>query len=180
MKKFGDYHWQLWCSENNPTPPKLVTYEASMTRRLAELSGRKPTILKRREIRSRASIRDCQFIGQNPSAWLWQREILLGNEIPWLYGYTLTLPSARSRRLWDLHRIGSKPLGEKLFTAGNVNREYFDVGQIGKQHRLWHRVKAFKSDIPEKLWARCSVFDYQGNSLLLYEVLFPECPGLRE
>ncbi len=178
MKFSADYHWQPWCYVENPMPPELMTYEASMTRRLWELSGKKPRILKRKESLSKASNRNCQFLEIKPSSWLWQREILLGNEIPWLYGYTLTLPTARAPGLWDLHRIGSKPLGEKLFTANGVYREFFDVGQIGSEHQLWQRVKAIKSDIPEKLWARCSVFNYQGNPLLLFEVIFPECPGL--
>ena len=178
MKVSVDFHWQPWCYSNNPVPPELVTYEASMTRLLALKSGEKPRILKRKEALNKASHNNCELLGQSPTSWLWQREILLGNEVPWLYGYTLTLPATRSPGLWDLHRIGSKPLGEKLFTAKAVQRLFFDVGLIGKEHQLWHRVKAMKSDIDDKLWARCSVFSYQGNPLLLYEVLFPECPGL--
>ncbi len=180
MKISGDYPWQCWCYPENPLPPEIVTYEASMTRRLAELSGEKPLILKRTELVSAAADRDCRFLEQPSTSWLWQREILLGHGSPWLFGYTLTLPTACSKSLWDLHRVGTRPLGEKLFTVDGVYREFFDIGQIGPPHQLWQRVRAMKRDIPDRLWARCSVFNYQGNPLLLYEVLFPECPGLEE
>ncbi len=178
MKLTGDYHWKPWCYPENPQPPVIASYESSMTRRLGEIAGRKAVILKRREAIAKADARDCQFLGQAATSWLWQREILLGHDSPWLYGYTLTLPAARSKSLWDLHRIGSKPLGEKLFTTENVWRDFFDVGEIGPEHSLWHRVNTMHPGIPEKLWARCSLFDYQGNPLLLYEVLFADCPSM--
>lgn len=150
-----------------------------MTRRLAEDSGSRPLIMDRKERIGPAHYRDNSLMGIKPGQWLWQREILLGNDQPWLYGYTMTLPTCRCASLWDLHRIGSKPLGEKLFTTQQVFRQYFDVGEINRQHYLWQQVNKMQADIPEKLWARCSLFSYQGNALLLYEVLLPHCPGIQ-
>jgi chorismate--pyruvate lyase len=178
MKFSGNYPWKPWRFAENSQPPAVVGYEASMTQRLGEISGRKAVILKRKESIAKAAARDCLFLDQTPTTWLWQREILLGRDSPWLYGYTLTLPVTRSNGLWDLHRLGSKPLGEKLFTTENVWRDFFDVGEIGPEHSLWHKVNSMNPGVPEKLWGRCSVFNYQGNPLLLYEVLFPGCPGL--
>jgi len=179
MNQTGDYIWKPWRLTASTTPPEIVTYNASMTRRLAADSNETPLILKRREKITRAHSRDCLLLSQHPKSWLWQREILLGNQQPWLYGYTLTLPSCRSATLWDLHHIGSKPLGEKLFTTKNVQRVLFEVGEIPKSHYLWNKVQQLQADIPELLWARCSLFSYQKNALLLYEILLPECPGIK-
>ncbi len=149
-----------------------------MTRRLAEESGCNPLILKRKENIGPAHYRESLLMDIKPGQWLWQREILLGSEQPWLYGYTLTLPACRCASLWNLHHIGSKPLGEKLFTTQRVYRQYFDVGEINQQHYLWQQLRQMLDDLPEKLWARCSLFSYQGKALLLYEVLLPHCPGI--
>ncbi len=161
------------------SPPEIVTYGKSMTKRLAEDSGCKPIILARKERIAPAHARDSQLIGVKTGQWLWQREILMGNQQVWLYGFTMTLPVARCASLWDLHHIGTKPLGAKLFTTKHVFREYFAVGEIAPQHNLWQKIRKMKPDIPEKLWARCSLFSYQLKPLLLYEVLLPDCPGMR-
>ncbi len=149
-----------------------------MTRRLAKDSGCKPLIMKRKECIGPAHYRDNVLLGVKPGQWLWQREILLGNKRPWLYGFTMTLPASRCASLWDLHHIGRKPLGEKLFTTRQVYRQFFDVGEINQKHYLWQRVKRMHTDLPETLWTRCSLFSYQGKALLLYEVLLPDCPGI--
>lgn len=178
MIKTRDYIWTPWQDRIPAHIPEIVQYNASMTRRLSQDSGQKPLILKRSEKTAAAHHRDCLLLGMSAGTWLWQREILLGNRHPWLYGYTMTLPSTRSRTLWDLHHIGTKPLGEKLFTTSGVQRVLFEVGMIHPDHYLWRQVKAMHDDISDSLWGRCSLFNYQGNALLLYEILLPNCPGL--
>ena len=87
---------------------------------------------------------------------------------------TLTQMGQRIDTLKDL------PIGENLlFNNPKVKRQPFMFRKITTDDPLY--ASAFKYlKTTEALWARCSVFNYEGHPLLITEVFAPNCPPYRQ
>ena len=173
-----DYVWIPWCRKPQQQPPMMLSFPGSMTGELARISGVKPLILKREEKIAQGHRRDCLSLLQPRSSWLWQRQIVLGDVQPWLMGFTLALPISRSPMLRELQNMGSRPLGEKLFSSRQVHRLSYSIGIVEAEHGLWQRTHKWFPDLPPALWARRSLFSFHQQPLLIYEVFLPTCPGI--
>ncbi len=150
-----------------------------MTEKLAGLSGEKPLILKLKETISIASPKDSISLGKDVNSKLWQRSIILGNNQPWLLGYTLAYPSHQSGPLQPLQTIGRKPLGSKLFASKEVWRVSYQTGFVSPAKDLWITLQDWLPAVNYKLWARRSLFSFHSEALLIYEVFLPTCPGFK-
>ena len=92
-----------------------------------------------------------------------------------------TIAAESLRGPWAaLTRLGSKPLGEALFSNPRILRGDLQYRRISSGHPL--AKQAVKAGIPVKsqnLWARRSLFTLHGRSLMVTEVFLPAVLDLR-
>lgn len=127
---------------------------------------------------SRPSRDEAHTLRLQLSAWAWTREVqlLCGNQT-WVFARTL-IPAAtlrgRGRRLTQL---GSRPLGEVLFTDPNVRRGSVEIARIEAGQRLHQRAFAGSVESPDVIWGRRSLFHMDGQPLLVCEIFLPDLPA---
>ncbi|MFT5452973.1 MAG: chorismate--pyruvate lyase [Enterobacterales bacterium] len=106
------------------------------------------------------------------------REVVMSiDNKPWLYGRTIIPDQTLQGDGCELKLLGDKPLGQLLFKNELNSRQSIEVATITKNHHLYPH---FAVDAGlEKLWARRSMFLFNGSPLLVQEVFMPNCPFLQ-
>ncbi len=73
----------------------------------------------------------------------------------------------------DLTRLGNRPLGEALFNDPLVRRHALEFRRLNARHPLYRSAIVHTAVKPPALWARRSVFERQGQPILVTEVFLP-------
>ncbi|MFT5519946.1 MAG: chorismate--pyruvate lyase [Enterobacterales bacterium] len=106
------------------------------------------------------------------------REVLMSiDNNPWLYGRTIIPHQTLQGDGSEIKLLGDKPLGQLLFKNGLNSRQFIEVATITKNHHLYPHF-AMDGEL-ENLWARRSMFLFNGSPLLVQEVFMPSCPFLQ-
>ena len=106
------------------------------------------------------------------------REVIMSiNNNPWLYGRTVIPQQTLQGEGFALKLLGDKPLGQLLFKNELNSRQFIEVAIITKYHQLYP-LFAMNDKQQENLWARRSLFLFNGSPLLVQEVFMPSCPFL--
>lgn len=91
----------------------------------------------------------------------------------WVFARTL-IPMANLRGpAYALTRLGSRPLGEVLFSDPTTRRLAVEVARITPRHRLFIRATAHRNRKPDAIWGRRTLFDYGGQHILVNEIFLP-------
>ena len=103
------------------------------------------------------------------------REVLLMcDDHPVVYAHSV-LPCAGLRGGWnEITRLGTRPLGEALFSNPRIQREALAYRPIDARHPLFRAATQKHPLLARVLWARRSVFRLNGQPLLVTEVFLPE------
>lgn len=107
---------------------------------------------------------------------VWTREVLLchGN-IPLIYAHSI-LPAAGKRHAWNwLRSLGTRPLGEALFSYPGMRRSPLRFRRLPRHHPLMRsQLSSYALRLP--LIARRSAFLLQRTTLLVTEIFlaFPQ------
>jgi chorismate--pyruvate lyase len=85
------------------------------------------------------------------------------------------VPLKNLRGPWNsVTRLGSRPLGEALFTNHLVRRDPLSYRSLHRHHRLFRQtMRAVALDDKVKLLARRSRFSLKGRALMVTEVFLP-------
>ncbi len=112
---------------------------------------------------------ECRLLGLHRSHKAWVREVLLcDGETPLIFAHTV-LPRHNVRGAWNLFAgLGSRPLGEALFTNPIIARGPLTFKKINRHHSLFQRVGRHTSK--HSLQARRSLFMRHHKALLVTEV----------
>ncbi|MDA8417195.1 MAG: chorismate lyase [Betaproteobacteria bacterium] len=116
-----------------------------------------------------ASIDECRKLGLSHPARVWTRNVLLcDGQQPRIYAHSI-LPLTRTThtRLW-LRTLGTRPLGDVLFTQPGLPRSPLHYQRLSCHHRLVKSIRHWPLHFP--LLARRSVFLIQHTPLLVTEV----------
>ena len=106
------------------------------------------------------------------------REVLMSiDNQPWLYGRTIIPDQTLQGDGSELKLLGDKPLGQLLFKNELNSRQLIEVATITKNHYLYPHF-AMDGEL-QNLWARRSMFLFNGSPLLVQEVFMPSCPFLQ-
>lgn len=106
------------------------------------------------------------------SAWV-REVVLLSGNAPLVFAHTV-LPAPHARGSWRLLAgLGTKPLGELLFTDPLVSREALRYARLDARYPLYGRAVAHSGVRPDRLWARRSLFRRDGRAILVSEVFLP-------
>ncbi len=113
---------------------------------------------------------------QDALAWTREVQLLCGDQA-WVFARTL-IPAVTLRgRARRLTRLGSRPLGEVLFTDRKVRRGPMQIARIVAGQCLHRRAFAGFGKIPEAVWGRRSLFRMDGRPLLVCELFLPDLPA---
>jgi len=83
------------------------------------------------------------------------------------------------RGAWcGLSKLGNKSLGTMLFTNPITKRTPFEFRKLNPTHPLFYQACKNMTILPDKLWARRSLFTLDGQPILVTEVFFPAILGL--
>ena len=128
---------------------------------------------------ARANADEYPLLGVAPDTRVYVREVLLlCNEVPVVFAHSV-LPPAGLRGGWNgITRLGSRSLGEALFSDHRIERQPLAYRRVRHDHPLYrvtitHQAVAFSS-----LWARRSVFCLNSHPLLVTEVFLPAIQAL--
>jgi chorismate lyase len=102
------------------------------------------------------------------------REVVLqSNTTPLVYAHSITTPAALHKGFHLFGRSGSRPLGALLFADPTIRRSNLSWCCIDPRHPLWQKAQAAVGSLPQRLWARRSVFFAAHDKLLVTEVFLP-------
>ena len=106
------------------------------------------------------------------SAWV-REVVLLCGDTPLVFAHTV-LPAASARGAWHLLAgLGSKPLGELLFTDPLISREALRYARLDARYPLHARAASVCGVQAGLLWGRRSLFRRDGRAILVSEVFLP-------
>ncbi len=99
-----------------------------------------------------------RFLGSESQSLFWSRKVVLqGGERDWVFAHTLIPETTLTGAFAEVLALGSKPLGEWLFSQPDLQRSAIELCRINAQ-----------------TWGRRSWFTLQGQSLLVVEFFLPE------
>ena len=114
-----------------------------------------------------------------PTTRAYVRDVLLmGDGQARVFAHSV-LPRPSLRGGWNgITRLGSKPLGEALFTNPRIRRLGLTLRRIDARHPLYRAARLHTGLTARYLWARRSVFCLNGHPLLVTEVFLPAIDAL--
>lgn len=99
--------------------------------------------------------------------------LLLCDGIPVVFAHSV-LPRLGLRGGWNsITRLGSRSLGEALFSDYSIERQPLAYRNVRRDHPLYRSVASRQTLAVSSLWARRSVFCLNGHPLLVTEVFLP-------
>lgn len=127
----------------------------------------------------RPNLDEYALLGMAPGTRAYVREVmLLCDEVPVVFAHSV-LPHASLRGDWNgITRLGSRSLGEALFSDPRIARQPLAYRTIRRGHALFHAVARQQPLTACSLWARRSVFCLNGHPLLVSEVFLPAIEAL--
>jgi len=123
---------------------------------------------------ARANADEYALLGMVPGSRAYVREVmLLCDEVPVVFAHSV-LPPAGLRGGWDgITRLGSRSLGEALFSDHRIERQPLAYRSVRRGHPLYRSAARQQAATVSSLWARRSVFCLNGHPLLVTEVFLP-------
>lgn len=117
---------------------------------------------------------EAQALRLSPKALAYVRDVLLmGGGHTRVFAHSV-LPRASLRGGWcGITRLGTKPLGEALFTDPRIRRLALMMRRLDARHPLYRAARRHTGLTAHHLWARRSVFCLNGRPLLVTEVFLP-------
>jgi chorismate--pyruvate lyase len=117
---------------------------------------------------------EAQALRLRPKAQAYVRDVLLmGGAHIRVFAHSV-LPRTGLRGGWcGITRLGTKPLGEALFTDPRIRRLGLTIRRLDARHPLYRAARRHTALTAQHLWARRSVFCLNGHPLLVTEVFLP-------
>jgi chorismate--pyruvate lyase len=102
--------------------------------------------------------------------------LLCANGIPLVMAHSIIPSASSSGSNHEVLRLGKKPLGAVLFAKTRM-RSYKkpprEIARLDKQSALWKKCFQQYSGLPQVSWARRTLYQLKGRSLLVSEVFLP-------
>lgn len=117
---------------------------------------------------------EVQSIDLRPTTHAYVRDVLLmGGGRARVFAHSV-LPRASLRGGWcGITRLGTRPLGEALFSDPRIRRLGLTSRRLDARHPLYRAARCHTGLTAKYLWARRSVFCLYGHPLLVTEVFLP-------
>lgn len=161
----------LTCAQLHPAPTAglrdWLFDQGSLTRRLIGLSAQAFSVTPFEEGWQSLRADECTALGVPSGSLGWVREVYLrGHGQPWVFARSVAARSALEGSGLALSELGSRSLGELLFSDRAFARGAIEATRYPAAW-LPHEMRA------ERLWARRSCFRRGGLGVLVVEVFLP-------
>lgn len=114
---------------------------------------------------------DNEFPNQNK---VWVREVLLCLDgTPWVFARTLIPGSLLDKKKEELLNLGTRPLGELLYTNNEFTPGKIEVAHFTPCQKLAELTESLHQSLTQELWGRRRYFSYQGEQLIVGETFLP-------
>ena len=122
---------------------------------------------------------EAEVLHLSPQMHAYVRDVLLiGGGHARVFAHSV-LPRASQRGGWrGISRLGTKPLGEALFTDPRIRRLGLTSRRLDARNPLYRAARRHTGLTARHLWARRSVFCLNGRPLLVTEVFLPAIDAL--
>lgn len=113
--------------------------------------------------------------GEYPQQSLvWIREVLLClDSTPWVFARTLIPQSLLSERQTDFLNLGTRPLGELLFSQGCFIPGKIEVASFATNSRLAQLAQSLAQNVEHELWGRRRYFHHGHHEIIVSEIFLP-------
>ncbi len=117
---------------------------------------------------------EARLLNLRPKMVAYVRDVLLiGDGRIRVFAHSV-LPRTSLRGGWlGITQLGTKPLGEALFSDPRIHRLDLTMRRLDARHPLYHAARRHTGFTGHYLWARRSVFCLNGYPLLVNEVFLP-------
>ncbi|MGB9128923.1 MAG: chorismate lyase [Thiobacillus sp.] len=172
---------QGWLAHPHPIPRSLRAWlsdHGSLTQRLKSRCASFRVVPLTTGL-ARPNPDEYALLGLAPGTRAYVREVLLlCDGVPVVFAHSV-LPYTGLRGGWDgITRLGSRSLGEALFSDHRIARQPLAYRNVRGGHPLFRAITAQQSLQAGSLWARRSVFCLNHHPLLVTEVFLPTIDAL--
>ncbi len=102
------------------------------------------------------------------------REVeLMCDDAAWVFARTIIPASSLRGPARRLSMLGTKPLGEVLFSDPRMQRGPVEVARLQPRHSLFAVASSSLNAKPDRLWGRRTLFYLAGVPLLVNEIFLP-------
>lgn len=172
---------QGWLAHPHSLPRSLrhwLTDRSSLTRRLKSRCASFRVVPLATGL-ARPNADEYALLGMTPGTRAYVREVmLLCDDAPVVFAHSV-LPRASLRGGWNgISRLGSRSLGEALFSDHRIARQPLAYRHLAHGHPLFRSIAKHKLPTASSLWGRRSVFCLGSQPLLVTEVFLPAIDAL--
>lgn len=163
-KPIGCSDYRHWLSSNDSLTLRLQQHFADFSVHLLKMQMSKPLL---------GELASMRLSSREPA--LVREVYLLGGRQPVVFAHSV-LPRRHLRGAWlGLRVLSNKPLGASLFANPKVCRAGLEFKKLTPQHKLYQLAVAHlqKSQQPNILWARRSIFILNHAKIMVTEVFLP-------
>jgi chorismate--pyruvate lyase len=151
--------------------------EGSLTRRVVRNCAQRFSVQVLDQSWGTPLATECKALEMAPNASAWIREVELHcGKTPWVFARTLIPASSLEGDTRRLAELGSRPLGEVLFSDPKARRGWVEVAKLLPQHTLYRVASAHLKNAPDHLWARRTLYYMEERPLLVNEIFLPDLP----
>jgi len=156
-------HFRPWLSD-----------AGSLTQRLIQASANRFRVQVLEQSWGKASLDELQVLQLKDASQAYIRHVhLICADETWVFARTVIPRDSLQGRLSILQHLGSKPLGQLLFSSPGLRRVGREVACIKPSHPLYNRATQDLSVKPHELWGRRSLFVLYAKPLLVNEIFLP-------
>ncbi|MDH5601115.1 MAG: chorismate lyase [Gammaproteobacteria bacterium] len=148
--------------------------QGSLTRRIVLNCKNKFRVEVLSQQWQRPMLNEALRLGVHPEHYAFIREVLLYcGDIPWVFARSVIPHKTLTGPRRSLGKLGTRPLGEILFSDPSIQRDALEVAEIKKGQRMFSCATQCLFTPPESVWGRRSVFYLHKKPLLVNEVFLP-------
>lgn len=148
--------------------------QGSLTRRILSCcnKGFRVEVLSQRW--QRPMLNEALRLGAHPEQRALIREVILycGDQ-PWVFARSVLPRKTLTGPRRFLGKLGSRPLGEILFSDPYIQRDALEIAEIKKGQRMFNCATQRLTKKPAMVWGRRSVFYLHKKPLMVNEVFLP-------
>ncbi len=174
-------HWSAIQSlQRVDLPPAVAGWlrdRGSLTARLKGVCGDGFSVLLRHQGWQSPLYSEMQLLAMRRGEVAIIREVeLMCGDKALVFARTIIPASSLRGPARRLSMLGTKPLGEVLFSDPRMRRGPIEVARLQPRHPLFVAATASLADRPDSLWGRRTIFYLAGAPLLVNEIFLPNMP----
>ncbi|QYK01341.1 chorismate--pyruvate lyase family protein [Shewanella psychrotolerans] len=105
---------------------------------------------------------------------VWIREVLLCLDgVPWVFARTIVPSTMLAIVESNFLALGTRPLGELLFTTGEFTPGKIEIGEFTPCTSLAALISSLNQPTEQALWGRRRYFSHQEQQLIVSEIFLP-------